>query len=122
MPSQAQLQVTIFGKNVQFLNRKNNIHYTRYAFERRGGLFKQNPRKKGSGLVPRKVGLDTEKYGGYNKTTGSYYVLVRYVLAGKKPQADVMFVPITLLADSQIKSKKIRMNNYILKNQKLFHM
>jgi len=93
--------------------RKNNIHYTRYAFERRGGLFKQNPRKKGSGLVPRKVGLDTEKYGGYNKTTGSYYVLVRYVLAGKKPQADVMFVPITLLADSQIKSKKISMNNYL---------
>jgi len=92
---------------------KNNIHYTRYAFERHGGLFDQMPVKKGSGLVPRKAGLETNKYGGYNKTTASYYLLARYVLAGKKPQADVMFVPVTLLADSQIKSQQLSVTDYI---------
>ena len=93
---------------------KNNIHYTRYAFERHGGLFDQMPVKKGSGLVPRKAGLDTEKYGGYNKTTASYYLLARYVLAGKS-QADVIFVPVTLLADSQIKSKQLSVIAYVQK-------
>ncbi len=92
---------------------KNNIHYTRYAFERHGGLFDQMPVKKGCGLVPRKAGMDTEKYGGYNKTTASYYLLVRYVLAGKKPQADVIFVPVTLLADGQIKAKQLEVKKYL---------
>ena len=59
--------------------------------------------------------MDTEKYGGYNKTTASYYILARYVLAGKKPQADVMFVPVTLLADGQIKAQRLVINDYIQK-------
>lgn len=99
--------------HVRQVMRKNNIHYTRYAFERHGGLFDQMPVKKGSGLIPRKAGMDTEKYGGYNKTTASYYLLVRYVLAGKKPQADIMFVPVSLIADKQIKTRQLEVKVYL---------
>lgn len=73
---------------------KNNAHMTRYAFRRQGGFFDQQPVKKGGGLVPLKKGLDTEKYGGYNKPAVSFFVLVRYC-AGKKK--DVMFVPVELM-------------------------
>ena len=46
---------------------KNNAHLVHYAFCREGGLFDQQPLKKAPGLIPRKAGLPTEKYGGYNK-------------------------------------------------------
>lgn len=72
---------------------KNSIHLTRYAFCRKGGLFDQLPLKAAEGLVPRKKQLPAEKYGGYNKTTASFYRLASYRM-GKKQ--DVMFVPIEL--------------------------
>lgn len=81
---------------------KNSVHYTRYAFERKGGLFDQQPLRAASGLIERKAGLDTEKYGGYNKSTASYFLLVKYAEAGKKPKQDVMFVPIDLMESEQI--------------------
>lgn len=73
---------------------KNAVHLTRYAFCRKGGLFDQMPLKAGSGLVPRKANLPAEKYGGYNKTTASFYLLASYTIKGKK---DIMFVPIELM-------------------------
>lgn len=73
---------------------KNAVHLTRYAFCRKGGLFDQQPCKAGSGLVPRKANLPTEKYGGYNKTTASFYLLASYTIKGKK---DIIFVPIELM-------------------------
>lgn len=73
---------------------KNAVHLTRYAFCRKGGLFDQMPLKAGTGLVPRKAALPPEKYGGYNKTTASFYMLASYTIKGKK---DIMFVPIELM-------------------------
>ena len=73
---------------------KNAVHLTRYAFCRKGGLFDQMPLKAGSGLVPRKANLPAKKYGGYNKTTASFYLLASYTIKGKK---DIMFVPIELM-------------------------
>ncbi len=73
---------------------KNNIHLTKYAFCRKGGLFDQQPLRAGANLVPRKKGLDTAKYGGYAKTTASFFALVKYRV-GKK--SDVMFMPVELL-------------------------
>lgn len=90
---------------------KNNAHMTRYAFTRQGGLFDQQPVKKGEGLVPLKKGMDTAKYGGYNKTTVSFFVLVKYAVAKK---SDVMFMPVELmdagryLADPQYRSEYAR--------------
>lgn len=74
---------------------KNHIHVTRYAFIRKGGLFDQQPVKAKKGLVPLKSGMATEKYGGYNKPTASYYYLAGFN-DGKKHE--VMFVPVELLA------------------------
>lgn len=78
---------------IRKIMRKNAAHLTRYAFCRKGGLFDQMPVKKGMGLVRRKEGLPTEKYGGYNKPTAAFYMLASY-LSGKKK--DVMFVPVEL--------------------------
>lgn len=92
---------------------KNSVHYTRYAFERKGGLFDQQPLRAASGLIERKAGLDTEKYGGYNKSTASYFLLVKYIEAGKKPKQDVMFVPIDLMESERIMDNKAYAKEYV---------
>ena len=74
---------------------KDHIRVTRFAFCRKGGLFDQQPVTAAPGLIPLKKGLPTEKYGGYNKPTASFFWLVRYT-AGKK--RDIMFMPVELLA------------------------
>ncbi len=75
---------------------KNNIHVTKYAFCRHGGFFDQMPMKTGTNdmLVPRKKGLDPEKYGGYNKTTASFFMLVKFEAKKKK---DLIFMPVELM-------------------------
>ena len=80
---------------------KNAVHLTRYAFCRKGGLFDQQPVKKGENLIRLKNGMPTEKYGGYNKPTASFFVLARYEAKGKR---EVMIVPVDLIdADRFIK-------------------
>lgn len=59
---------------------KNNILVTRRSYQMKGGLFDQQLMKKGKGQVPIK-GSDErlcsiEKYGGYNKATGTYFMLI----------------------------------------------
>lgn len=65
---------------------KNSMLFTRKSYEVGGGLFDQQLMKKGKGQVPIKGGDERlrsiEKYGGYNKATGAYFVLVESV--GKK--------------------------------------
>ena len=54
-------------------------------------------KKKGKtkpGLIPRKKGMPTEKYGGYNKATISFFIPVRYVC---KKKADIMVMAVELL-------------------------
>lgn len=58
---------------------KNNIRFTRFSYKQKGGLFDQNPCKKGSGQVPRKKGMDIDKYGGYNRPSSAYFAFVEYV-------------------------------------------
>ncbi len=74
---------------------KNNLHYTRFTFERKGGLFDQMPVKAGKGAVPRKANLSIDKYGGYNKSTASFFLLVKYA---EKKKNDIMFMPVDLYA------------------------
>lgn len=94
------------GESIEYVRKimgKNAIHYVRYAFCRKGGLFDQMPVKAKSGLVPLKAGLSTEKYGGYNKPTASFFVLTEYRNAKKH---DVIFMPVELMvADKFIKNK-----------------
>lgn len=55
---------------------KNSVLYTRMPFEVRGKLFDVQPLRKKEGLVPLKVGEDTNIYGGYNSPKGAYWALV----------------------------------------------
>lgn len=84
---------------------KNNIMFTRYSYEAKGGLFKQQLVKKGKGQVPIK-GSDSRltslledgrlKYGGYNEAAGAYYMLVES--KGKKDEfiRTIEFIPVYL--------------------------
>lgn len=80
---------------------KNNILFTRRAYEMRGGLFDQNIMKKGKGQIPIKGGederlQDKDKYGAYNKASGAYFMLVES--DGKKGvrKRTIEFVPVYL--------------------------
>lgn len=82
--------------------RRNNILFTRKSYEVRGGLFDQQIVKKGKGQVPIKNGSEDsrlasiEKYGGYNKASGAYFILVQS--EGKKgsPMLSIHYVPVYL--------------------------
>ena len=53
---------------------KNNIRYARYAFEKKGGLFKVTILKKGNGQASIKKNdkrNSIEKYGGYNQVSST---------------------------------------------------
>ena len=99
---------------------KNNAHLTQYAFCRQGKLFDINPVKKDAELIPRKNELAPEKYGGYNKTTASFFVLVKYK-AGKK--SDLVIVPVELLYADRFTEDSSFAAQYakeqILKNRKV---
>ena len=81
---------------------KNNIHYTRYAFCRKGGLFDQMPVAAKDGLIPRKKNLPTEKYGGYNKSTAAYFIMAHYTEKTKKEKQDIMIVPVELMFSEKV--------------------
>ncbi len=88
---------------VKNLLTRNNANMTRYAFCRHGGFFDQKPVPASEGLEPRKKGLSTEKYGGYNKPANSFFMLVKYRV-GKK--TDIMVMPVKLLyADKIMKNE-----------------
>lgn len=70
---------------------KNNAHFTKYSYFKKGGLFDQMPVPKGEGLVPLKKGRPTNQYGGYNKAGAMFYIPVRYK-AGKKSEIIIMSV------------------------------
>ena len=88
--------------------RKNNILFTRYATEKRGGFYDQMMLKRGSGqLVPIKgkdMRYDTNNYGGYNKPGINYFMLVES--DGKKGRKRTLEgVPVYLngTSDEQLK-------------------
>ncbi|MFR3454832.1 MAG: type II CRISPR RNA-guided endonuclease Cas9 [Coprococcus eutactus] len=82
---------------------KNNIHYTKYSFMRKGKLFAQNPIKAKEGLIPRKEGLSSEKYGGYSDTTATAFLLVKF---RDRKGTDAMIIPIDLMYSNKVFSDK----------------
>lgn len=79
---------------VKSICKKNNVKMTRYFYCRKGKLYDQMPVRSGDDLVPLKIGLDPEKYGGYNKSSAAFFMLASYNRGGKK---DVSLVPIELM-------------------------
>jgi CRISPR-associated endonuclease Csn1 len=86
-------------KTVRRFMKKNNILFTRHAFEVKGGLFDQTIMKKGKGQVPIKGGderlSDISKYGGYNKVSGAYFFLVEHTVKKKRIRT-LEFAPVYL--------------------------
>jgi CRISPR-associated endonuclease Csn1 len=93
---------------------QNNVHYTRYAFVRKGGFFDQMPVKAAPGFIPLKKGLDTEKYGGYNKATASFYCFVAFDIVGKKStKREAMLVPVALHEAAFVENDKSYAEEYL---------
>ncbi|MDY5306381.1 Cas9 endonuclease PAM-interacting domain-containing protein, partial [Fusobacterium gastrosuis] len=65
------------------------------TFERKGTFYKVQYKKKGKNLVPKKEGLDTEKYGGYTGVENSFFVIFEY-LKGKKIERKIDTIPVYL--------------------------
>lgn len=86
-------------RTVKSIINKNNILFTRYSSEEKGGFFDQMLMKKGKGQFPIKETdsrlSNIEKYGGYNKISGAYFALVEHNHKGKKVRS-IEFVPIYL--------------------------
>lgn len=77
---------------------KNNILFTRYATEQKGGFYDQMIVGHGGGQMPIKTTdkrlSDFEKYGGYNKVSGAYFALVRHTNEKGKVVKTIESVPI----------------------------
>lgn len=91
--------------------RKNTARVTKYSFCRKGGFFDQMPVSASEGLVPRKKDLPTEIYGGYNKTTATFFVLVRYFVAKKQ---DIMVMPVELLYANEFLKNNVFAEQYAI--------
>ena len=93
------------GKSLELVKRmyaKNSVHLTQYAFCRKGGLFDQMPLKAAEGLVPRKKGMDTVKYGGYNKKAASFFIPVKYTCG--KNVYEITIMPVDLMVAEQFRN------------------
>lgn len=65
-------------ETVKRMMAKNSIRYVRYSYKGKGELFNANPEKAKSGLIEIKKGLATEKYGGYNHSSATYFTAVKF--------------------------------------------
>lgn len=63
---------------------KNNILFTRFAHEEKGGFFDQTIMPKKKGQFPIKSNMSIEKYGGYNKLKGACFCLVEHTNKKKR--------------------------------------
>ncbi|MCM1251630.1 MAG: type II CRISPR RNA-guided endonuclease Cas9 [Clostridium sp.] len=108
-------------RTVKRIMNKNNILVTRRSYEMRGGLFDQQLMKKGKGQVPIKGSderlCDIQKYGGYNKATGTYYMLVESEDKKGNKIRTVEYVPLHL--KSRIEQNEREALQYLINERKL---
>ena len=94
---------------------KNTILVTRRSYEVHGGLFDQQIMKKGKGQVPIKGSDDRlqkiERYGGYNKASGAYFMLVESTGKKGKKIRTIEFVPVYLA--KEFESDPMKVNAYL---------
>ena len=96
---------------VQQTMRKNNCRLTAYSYCKHGALFDQQPKRKTTGLVPRKADLPSEKYGGYQKTKATFFSLVLCKYGGKK---DVLILPVDLMVAERFTDDETFAKNYLI--------
>ncbi len=71
-------------KTVRKVMEKNNPIITRMPREVKGSLFDLQLMPKGKGQLNRKQTMDKDKYGGYNKVTGSFYFAAEHTEKKKR--------------------------------------
>ena len=76
-----------FEDTVKRTIRRDDILFTRQPVIRDGALFDDTVQKASPGLIERKRGLPTERYGGYHKARGACYSLVEYESKGNTVRA-----------------------------------
>ena len=90
---------------------KNNVLVVRRSYEVKGGLFDQQILKKGNGQVPIKsedrIG-NIDKYGGYNKASGAYFMLVESKDKKGNSMRTIEFVPVYLIKPFE-KNKNLKL-------------
>ena len=100
---------------------KNNILVTRQVHEAKGGLFDQQIIKKGKGQIAIKESderlASIEKYGGYNKAAGAYFMLVESKDKKDKTIRTMEFIPLYL--KNKIESEESIALNYLEKDRGL---
>lgn len=74
---------------------KNTPIVTFAPYQQKGELYDLQIMPKGKGQLPIKQGLDIDKYGGYNKITGSYFFVAEYTDKKKRVRA---ILPVYLYA------------------------
>lgn len=74
---------------------KNTPIVTFAPYQQKGELYDLQIMPKGKGQLPIKQGLDINKYGGYNKVTGSYFFVAEYTDKKKRVRA---ILPVYLYA------------------------
>ena len=75
------------GETIQTVRKfmaKNNPIITRMPREVKGQLFDLQLMPAGKGQLQKKRGLDIDRYGGYNKLTGSFYFAVEHTVKNKR--------------------------------------
>lgn len=113
-------------KTVKKMLSKGGILFTRYSYSVKGGLFDQNIINKeksgsGQGYLPIKSNknenLSVEKYGGYNKVTGSFFAYVESEDKKGNKIRTLENIPLYKVLNSKNELKDIE--KYILENSEL---
>ena len=103
---------------VRKVMQKNNILFTRYATENKGGFFDQMPVKAGKGQMPLKTTderlKNIERYGGYNKISGAYFSLIEHEDKKGKRIRTIEYVPVYMA--EQFRCDKGVQKEYCTKN------
>lgn len=119
-------------KRVNNMLKRHDILTTWMVTDGKGGLFDQTIMPKGKGQVPIKKGKDIDKYGGYNKASIAYYVVIEHD-KGKKKIRTIESIPVYmtnqiktdadltryLIEEFQLNNPKI-INNHIPARNALF--
>lgn len=90
---------------------RNTPIVTFAPYQQKGELFDLTIMPKGKGQLPIKKNLDIQKYGGYNKVTGTYFFVAEYTAKKKRVRA---ILPVYLYALKQYEENPIQYCTEIL--------
>lgn len=101
---------------VKSVMNKNNIRYTRYAFEKKGGFWDQTISKKGKAQIQlNSVLSNKEKYGGRMKVSAAYFSCIEH---GKKNNRVVSLFAINLYDKKKYEESPL---DYLIENYNLIN-